>query len=126
MNIVPSDLPRIAGAARLSAPGFDIIRAVSSARQGASPTVHHLQNWAQRECHAAKLKSLRRILCGNRPATEQNAPRVVRFFDLSAQANGLPETMNAPFTRGFQPMLSPSDLEPETSETPPSDFENME
>jgi hypothetical protein len=126
MNIVPSDLPRIAGAARLSTPGFDIILAVSSARQAALPTVRQLQACAERERHVAKLNALKHILSGNRPAREQRSARVVRFFDLSIDANGLPKTMNDLFTRGFQPMLNPSDLEPKTSDTPPSDVENME
>jgi len=126
MNLVPSDLPRIAGAARLSKPGFDIILAVSSARQVALPTVRQLRARAQRECHAARLNTLKDILCGNRPAGEQKAARVVRFLDLPDDANGLPETMNGLFTRGFQPMLNPSDLKQNASDIPPSDVENME
>ena len=43
MNVAPSEFPRLAGAARLSKPGFDIILAVSSARQAAQPTVRLLQ-----------------------------------------------------------------------------------
>ena len=126
MNLVPSDLPRIAGAARLSKPGFDIIMAVSSARQAMLPTVRQLRAQAQRDRHAAKLNALRSILCGERGSTEQKAPPVVRFFDLSYDANALPETMNGLFTRGFQSMLNPSDLEHEASDTPPSDVANME
>jgi len=126
MNLVPSDLPRIAGAARLSKPGFDIILAVSSARQAMLPTVRQLRAQAQRDRHAAKLNALRSILCGERGSTEQKAPPVVRFFDLSYDANALPETMNGLFTRGFQSMLNPSDLEHESSDTPPSDVANME
>jgi hypothetical protein len=126
MNLDPSDLPRIAGAARLSKPGFDIILAVSSARQAMLPTVRQLRARAQRDRHAAKLNALRHILCGGRGSTEQKARPVVRFFDLSDDANALPETMNDLFTRGFQPMLNPSDLEQEASDTPPSDVANME
>lgn len=126
MNIVPSDLPRIAGAARMSTPGFDIILAVSGARQAALPTVRQLQAQAQRERQAAKLNALKHILSGNRRGREQSVARVVRFFDLSGNENGLPKTMNDLFTRGFQPMLNPSDLKPKTSDTPPSDVENME
>lgn len=126
MNLVPSDLPRIAGAARLSKPGFDIILAVSSARQAMLPTVRQLRAQTQRDRHAAKLNALRSILCGERGSTEQSAPPVVRFFDLSYDANALPETMNGLFTRGFQTMLNPSDLEHEASDTPPSDVANME
>lgn len=126
MNLVPSDLPRIAGAARLSKPGFDIILAVSSARQAMLPTVRQLRARAQRDRHAAKLNALRDILCGRRGSTEQKPSPVVRFLDLSDDANALPETMNDLFTRGFQSMLNPSDLEQEASDTPPSDVANME
>ena len=126
MNLDPSDLPRIAGAARLSKPGFDIILAVSSARQAALPTVRQLRARAQRDRHATKLNALRGILCGAHGSTEQKAPRIVRFLDLSDEANALPETMKNLFTRGFQPMLNPSDVEHEASDIPPSDVANME
>ncbi|MHA4835474.1 hypothetical protein [Sphingopyxis sp. MSC1_008] len=126
MNFVPSDLPRIAGAAKLSKPGFDIILAVSSARQAALPTVRQLRTQAHRERHVAKLNAVRHIFCGTRAKAEQKAPRVVRFFDLSDDANALPETMNGLFTRGFQPMLNPSDLDMNASDTPPSDGNNVE
>lgn len=126
MNLDPSDLPRIAGAARLSKPDFDIILAVSSARQAVLPTVRRLRTQANRERHAAKLNALCRKFCGSRVSAEQKALRVVRFLDLSGDVNALPETMNSPFTRGFQPMLNPSVLKPIASDTPPSDVENME
>lgn len=126
MNLDPSNLPRIAGAARLSKPGFDIILAVSSARQAMLPTVRQLRTQAHRERHAARLNALCRKFCGTRASTEQKAPRIVRFLDLSEDVNALPETMNSLFTRGFQPMLNPSVLEPDASDTPPSDVENME
>ena len=126
MNLDPSNLPRIAGAARLSKPGFDIILAVSSARQAALPTVRQLRARGQRDRHVAKLNALRGILCGAHGSPEQKAPRIVRFLDLSEDGNALPETMNNLFTRGFQPMLNPSDVEHEASDTPPSDVANME
>ena len=126
MNLDPSDLPRIAGAARLSKPDFDIILAVSSARQAMLPTVRQLRTQANRERHAAKLNALCRKFCGSRVSAEQKAPRIVRFLDLSGDVNALPETMNSLFTRGFQPMLNPSVLKPIASDTPPSDVENME
>lgn len=118
MNLAPSDLPRIAGAASLSNPGFDIILAVSSARQAMLPTVRKLRTQAHRESHAATLNALRHILCGATRMTEQKAPRVVRFFDLSDDLNASPETMNSLFTRGFQPMLNPSELNRSASVNP--------
>lgn len=127
MNLDPSDLPRIAGAASLSKPGFDIVAAVSSARQAALPTVRLLRARANREMHRARVNALLQILGGRRAAGEQVVPRPVRFFDLSDDANALPETMNSLFTRGFQPMLSPLHIEPNTSVPPTSpDVEIME
>lgn len=126
MNLDPSDFPRTAGAARLSKPAFDIILAVSSARQAALPTVRTLRGQAQRNRHAERVNAVKEIFCGSREQGEQRAARVVRFFDLSDARNVLPETMNSLFTRGFQPMLNPSDLDLKASDTPPSDVENME
>jgi hypothetical protein len=126
MNFVPSELPRIAGAARLSKPGFDIIMAVSSARQASSPTARLLREQANRAAHRATLNALMDIVSGARHTADEKAPKVVRFFDLSDDVNALPETMNSLFTRGFQPMLSPSDLEQKASEKSPPDVENME
>lgn len=126
MNVAPSEFPRIAGAARLSKPDFDIIAAVSSARQAMLPTVRLLRTQAVRESHAANLNILRHMLGGTRRSGEQNAPRVVRFLDLSDDGNALPETMNSLFTRALQPMLNPSTLDRKTSDTPPSDGKNVE
>ena len=126
MNFVPSELPRIAGAARLSKPDFDIIMAVSSARQATLPTVRLVRGQANREARAKTLNALRHILCGAGREAERKAPRVVRFLDLSDEVNALPETMNGLFTRGFQPMLSPLDLDKNASEKSPPDVENME
>lgn len=126
MNVAPSEFPRLAGAARLSKPGFDIILAVSSARQAAQPTVRLLQACATRRTHAATVNALRNMLCGSRRTPEQKAPSVVRFFDLSDGVNALPETMNGLFTRGFQPMLNPSDLNTDASDQIPPDVETME
>ena len=122
----PAPVPRLAGAARLSKPGFDIILAVSSARQAAQPTVRLLQADTTRRAHTATLNALRQMLVGSRRSPEQKAPHIVRFFDLSDGVNALPETMNSLFTRGFQPMLSPSDLQQIASEKSPPDVENME
>lgn len=126
MNVAPSEFPRLAGAARLSKPDFDIILAVSSARQAAQPTVRLLQADATRRTRTESLNALRHMLGGSRRAPEQKAPSVVRFFDLSDGANALPETMNGLFTRGFQAMLNPSVLETNASDQIPPDGETME
>ncbi|MBB6425823.1 hypothetical protein [Sphingopyxis sp. JAI128] len=126
MNVAPSEFPRLPGATRMSKPAFDIIMAVSGARQAMLPTARLVRAQAVRESHAATLNALRRILGGARRTTEQTAPRVVRFLDLSDEVNALPETMNDLFTRGLQSMLNPSGLDQKSSEPPPSDDANME
>ncbi|HWW59494.1 MAG TPA: hypothetical protein VN047_21580 [Sphingopyxis sp.] len=110
----------------MSKPGFDIIMAVSSARQAMLPTVRLLRTHAHRESHAAKLNALRHYLGGAARRGEQKGPQIVRFFDLSDDVNALPETMNSLFTRGFQPMLNPSDLMRNASDQIPPDGEDME
>jgi hypothetical protein len=106
MNLAPSDLPRLAGAASLSKPGFDIMLAVSSARQAALPTVRLLRARSHRESHAASVTARREMLGGNVGGARSVDLRPARFFDLSDRENALPETVNSPFTRGFQPMLN--------------------
>lgn len=127
MNANPSNLPLLSGAASLSEPGFDILLAVSEARQAALPTVRMLKAQATRALHMERVNALSHLLAAAPAATEQNAARPVRFFDLSDRANDLPEKINSPFTRRFQPMLNPFDLESRMSVTPiPHDEDNME
>lgn len=127
MNLNPSDLPRTAGAARLSKPGFDIVMAVASARQATLPTVRMLRRQTVRDAHRAHVHALLKILGARGDGTEQMTPQPVRFFDLSDDANALPEIMNSLFTRGFQPMLSPLPVKPNASVPPTSpDAANME
>ncbi|MCW0198574.1 hypothetical protein [Sphingopyxis sp.] len=127
MNVDPSDFPQLAGVSRLSEPGFDILLAVSEARQAASPTVRLLRARANRERHAARVNALSHFLAAAPVATEQMAARPVRFLDLSDGANALTETVNSPFTRGFQSMLNPLHVAPWLSASPiPHDEDNME
>ena len=127
MNAAPSKFPQFADAARLSGPGFDILLAVSKARQAALPTVRLLRERATREHHAARVNALSHFLAAAPAVTEQMAARPVRFLDLPDEANALPETMNSLFTRGFQPMLNSADIEPWGSVQPiPHDEDNME
>src|SRR3546814_1812937 len=99
-------------------PGFDIILAVSSARQTALPTVRLLRARAQDESHAARLTALREMLGGHAGGARSVDRGPVRFFDLSEAANGPSQTMNSLFTRGFQPMLNPSDIDQPLSVEP--------
>ena len=126
MNVAPSEFPHLSGAARLSKPGFDIIMAVSGARQAMLPTARLVRAEAVRESHAATLNALRHMLGGTRQMAEQKALRVVRFLDLSDDVNALPETMNSLFTRGFQPMLNSSTVDILPSDAPLSDGEKVE
>ena len=127
MNAAPSKFPQLADATRLSGPGFDILLAVSKARQAALPTVRLLRERATRERHAARVNALSHFLAAAPAATEQMAGRPVRFLDLSEEANALTETMNSLFTRGFQPMLNPLPVAAWLSAQPtPHDEDDME
>lgn len=127
MNLVPSDLPRLAGAASVSKPSLDILLAVSGARQTALPTTRLLRARSMDELRRAKLNALCKIMSGQAAGSRRGAARPVRFLDLSDAANALPETMNSPFTRGFQPMLNPLHIETWSSVLPtPPDEDIME
>lgn len=124
MNLASSEFPRLAGAASLSRPSFDIVLAVSSARQAALPTARLLGEQAGRDSRREKLNALSGLLAGT---AAPDAPRPVRFLDLSDTANALPQSMNSLFTRGFQAMLNPLPLEPWSSARPiPLDEDIME
>ena len=127
MNAAPSKFPQLADATRLPGPGFDILIAVSAARQAALPTVRMLRERANRERHIARVNALSHFLAGAPAATEQMAVRPVRFLDLPDEANALSETMNGLFTRGFQSMLNPLHVAPWSSALPiPHDEDDME
>ena len=127
MNANPSNIPQLSGAAGLESPGFDILLAVSAARQAALPTVRMLKAQATRAVHAERVNALSHFLAAAPAATEQDAVRPVRFFDLSDEANDLPETMNSLFTRGFQSMLNRGQIDVGASALPASpDDDNME
>ena len=122
MNFAPSDHPRLAGAANLSKPGFDIILAVSGARQAALPTAALLEHDDRIDTSAAR----RAILCGTIADMGTFGPRPARFFDLSDEVNASAQSMNMLFTRGFQSMLNPSHIDESSPDIPPSGDEQME
>ena len=126
MNLAPSDLPRLAGAASLSKPGFDIILAVSAARQAMLPTTGLLRARTARAIHTDLSSARRAMLCGTMAGAWAFGPRPARFFDLSEEVTVLPETVNSLFTRGFQPMLNSSKVDILASDTPRSDGEKVE
>ena len=127
MNASPSNIPQLSAATSLSNPGFDILLAVSEARQSALPTVRMVRAQATRERHAKKIGALRDMLLGTAPAAASESARPARFFDLSDPANALSETVNDLFTRGFQPMLNPLQVTAWSSAQPtPHDEDDME
>lgn len=127
MNLDPSNFPHIAAATRLAKPGFDILSALSAARQTALPTVRMLRARAARERHVERINALTHFLGAKAAESPRTTARPVRFFDLTEGVNVPPETMNGPFTRGFQPMLSPSPVAAWSSAMPiPHDEDDME
>lgn len=107
MNLVPSEFSHRVDVVGVSKHSFDILLAVSSARQAALPTVRLLRERERRDIHDAAVGAVREMLGGSIGAPGPDAARPVRFFDLSDDATTSSETVNSPFTRGFQAMLSP-------------------
>ncbi len=132
MNASPSKFPRLEDGISVPEPGFDILLAVSNARQASLPTVQLLKVQAMHTARRERTRALTHILCGraDRAATGRGAndlARLVRFLELPDEEKRIPETMNGLFTRGFQAMLSPFGLPTTTSVTPiPPDVETME
>lgn len=106
------------GARMLSRPGFDLIMAVASARQAASPTTRllHHQDGARSGRNGGAVR--RALLGGGQILSRNETLCAARFFDASAAEpqdsvllGEMVTEINDPFTRAFQRMLKPLDLE---------------
>lgn len=126
MNIAPSDLPSSLCASNVAKPGFDIILAVVQLRQSMSPTVRLLRGQARGAAHLGRVNALCHYLARPDAIDSCDTPPLTRFFDLADSDNGLAETVNDAFTRGFQPMLSPSRIDQPLSALPSPHDDNME
>lgn len=114
------------GADSLVKPGFDIIMAVSSARQAASPTARRVHEWQAAIANSA-LPAARRSLFSGQRVTCPTAAGLARFCDLSIELTTASQNMNAPFTRAFQPMLKTLPVQPDLGGQPNrADEENMD
>jgi hypothetical protein len=126
--------PRAAHRDSAIRPGFDVLMAVTGARQAASPTARLV---AARRCPASSaVNSASRagLLATGRTGAEAATMAVARFADLAlgadperdSQATANQE-MNSPFTRAFQPMVKHDDVEgPLNTGRPVGDGPGME
>ena len=127
MNLAPSEFPQLTGAASLSKPGFDIVLAIAGTRQAAGRTVRMLRAESVRRRADAGRRARCGILNGDAAAAGSAARVSGCFLDLSDGANGLSETVNTLFTRGFQSMLNRGQIDVGASALPASpDDDNME
>lgn len=93
MNLTAFPLPGIAADAKPAAPGFDILVAVSAARQAASPTACAVQAWERTALLPAQPDARRRLLAGERRAAGTAAPH---FFDRGMDPAAAPVTGQQP------------------------------
>lgn len=114
-------------------PSFDVLMAVTGARQAASPTARIVAATRGAIC-GGEIASRTGLLANGRVGGGANAAVVARFADLAlgaapewdSQGNRNPE-MNSPFTRAFQPMVKHDDVEgPLNASRPVGDGPGME
>lgn len=118
--------PNALDADRLVKPGYDIIMAVCSARQAASPTARCVHEWQAANANSALPAARRSLLSGQR-STCPKVTGLARFYDLSGDMSAAAENINSPFTRAFQPMLKTLPVQPDLGGQPDRiDEENMD
>jgi hypothetical protein len=107
-------------------PGFDIIMAVSSARQTASPTARCVHAWETARANSV-LPAARRSLLSRQGAACSTTVGLARFYELSDVQADTHQNVNDAFTRAFQPMLNVLPVDPVLGGQPDhSDEENMD
>lgn len=109
---------RQSAAMMLSRPGFDIIMAIARTRQTACATALALRHDAGDTSARDTTANRRALLTGRLASARQNVFRAVRFLELGAfesqESVALGEVVteiNDPFTRAFQSMLKPLELQ---------------
>jgi hypothetical protein len=100
-------------------PGFDVLMAVTGARQATSPTARLVAT--RRPSTAATEEQSRRckLFANGRLQAVPDAVGLARFADVAVvqytdetPKNTTNGDMNAPFTKAFQPMVKHSDVPP--------------
>lgn len=126
--------PRAAHRDSAIRPGFDVLMAVTGARQAASPTARLVAARRSAAPSAATAASRAGLLATGRTGAVEATMAVARFADLTlgaaperdSQTATNPE-MNSPFTRAFQPMVKHDDVEePRSTDRPVGDGPGME
>lgn len=124
-------------------PGFDVLMAVTGARQASSPTARILAARAPGAADKSAAKDFSRrceLLTTGRLTSAGEAPGPGRFADVAivptteANANAdadaradAPKEMNGPFTTAFQPMVKHQNIYPKNDgERPDGDGQGME
>ena len=126
--------PRAAHRDSAIRPGFDVLLAVTGARQAASPTARLVASRRARGSAATDAAGRTGLLATGRPGSDCSSADVARFADLTmptAPERDSPgaanQEMKSPFTRAFQPMVKHDAVEgPLTAERPNGDGAGME
>ena len=125
--------PRAATRDTAIRPAFDVLMAVTSARQAASPTARLVAARRTRSEDRVNPSGSAAVLASGRAGGHANLT-AVRFADLGTPVvpeqdsqEAAKEEMKTPFTKAFQPMVKHVDLEgPLNAERPVGDGPGME
>lgn len=100
-------------------PGFDVLIAVTSARQSATATARRVAATGDANGDSANGNERRRLLTQGRLKPGLAPTAVARFADIApvpaavvADGDEMATEMNGPFTRAFQPMVKHRDVNP--------------
>lgn len=93
-------------------PGFDVLMAITGARQAASPTARRVAANRRDDSGPDSAGQRRALLLGGRTGAPKNETHVARFADISPvtdfagdDGQALAIEMNGLFTRAFQAMV---------------------
>ena len=126
--------PRAAHRDSAIRPGFDVLLAVTGARQAASPTARLVAGRRSRADAVSNGVPHGSLLPPGRASNGRADSAAARFADVALGAvpkrddeSDYDEEMKAPFTKAFQPMVKHEDVEgPLNAESPNGDGSGME
>jgi hypothetical protein len=126
--------PRAAHRDSAIRPGFDVLMAVTGARQAASPTARLVASRRSPASGTPNPTGCTSLLATGRSNSLARTMTVARFADLALgiaperdSQDAQTQEMNSPFTRAFQPMVKHGDVKgPLNARRPVGDGPGME
>lgn len=126
--------PRAASRDSAIRPGFDVLMAVTGARQAASPTARLVAAGRGQNNAGGYPTGRTGLLATGRVSGDAGSGEFARFADLALEAaperdsdTAANQEMNSPFTRAFQPMVKHDEVQaPLIADHPIGDGAGME